>query len=66
MPDITMCQNHYCYVREKCFRYTATPSYPMQSYSIFDYDDSQGKCFIDTKTEQKAFNNPQKYYVSKI
>lgn len=31
MPDITMCNNHTCKVRLKCYRYTATPG-KWQSY----------------------------------
>lgn len=49
MPDITMCSNENCYVKEKCYRHTAIPDPYMQSYAFFDYDDSQGKCFMDNK-----------------
>lgn len=35
MPDITLCTNTDCPVRDKCFRYTAEPSEFMQSYSMF-------------------------------
>lgn len=50
MADITMCENHKCYVKEKCYRYQAIPS-EYQSYSYFDYDDSQGNCFWEFKND---------------
>jgi hypothetical protein len=34
MPDITMCNNHRCKMREGCFRYVAEPS-DRQSYCYF-------------------------------
>lgn len=49
MPDISMCENTKCYVKDKCYRYTAIPSEYWQAFSTFDYDDSQGSCFIDNK-----------------
>ncbi len=34
MPDITMCQNEACTLKEVCYRYKATPS-ERQSYAVF-------------------------------
>ena len=42
MPDITMCVNKDCLVRELCYRYRAIPS-DYQSISIFEPDDN-GLC----------------------
>lgn len=35
MPDITMCKNILCEVKEKCYRWTAEPS-KWQAYAWFD------------------------------
>lgn len=35
MPDITMCDNKDCYIRELCYRYTAKPS-KIQAYHTFN------------------------------
>lgn len=32
MPDITMCSGQDCPLKEKCYRYKATPSKYQQSY----------------------------------
>jgi hypothetical protein len=32
MPDITMCQDNECPMKNKCYRFTATPSKYGQSY----------------------------------
>lgn len=37
MPDISMCSNFNCPIKETCYRYMAKPSYH-QSYSIFIYE----------------------------
>ena len=50
MPDILMCANEDCHIKEKCYRYTAIANhYGMQSYGDFNYKDNQGKCFWDNK-----------------
>lgn len=36
MPDITMCSNVNCPVREQCYRYRAKPDEHWQSYSDFE------------------------------
>lgn len=35
MPDISMCSNHACPSREKCYRYTAKPNPLWQAYGMF-------------------------------
>ena len=37
MPDIAMCQNGDCPLREGCYRFTATPDQYRQSYAKFEY-----------------------------
>lgn len=37
MPDITMCSNNNCPVRNTCYRHTAKPS-EIQSYAVFQFD----------------------------
>lgn len=34
MPDITMCNGTGCEIKEKCYRYRATPSDFRQSYFL--------------------------------
>jgi hypothetical protein len=49
MPDISLCQNKKCKVREHCRRFTATPSEHRQSYCSFGRKDNR-KCkyFIES------------------
>ncbi len=42
MPDISLCQNYSCPLKEKCYRFTAKPSEFRQSYGMFEYED--GNC----------------------
>ena len=42
MPDIAMCQNKECPLREKCYRFKAEPS-DYQSYAEFKPDEN-GEC----------------------
>jgi len=44
MPDISMCNNSDCKVKDKCYRYMAKPDY-WQAYSNFFYE--KDDCFID-------------------
>lgn len=44
MPDISMCADHRCPSREKCYRYTATPSEYMQAWGKFGRPDDAEKC----------------------
>ncbi len=43
MPDITMCTDHYCKLKETCYRYTAKPS-DYQSYFMSSPKDEDGEC----------------------
>jgi len=38
MPDISMCNDNKCLIKETCWRFMAIPSEFMQSYSDFKYD----------------------------
>lgn len=44
MPDISMCENQECPLKEKCYRYTAKPSPVLQAYGYFKPDE-EGKCY---------------------
>ena len=35
MPDITMCKNKDCTIKETCYRYNANPNPYWQSYTTF-------------------------------
>jgi hypothetical protein len=50
MPDISKCENEECPLKEKCYRFTATPSPVLQAYAYFKPDED-GKCeyFWDNK-----------------
>jgi len=43
MPDIEMCLNKDCTIRNNCYRFTAIPSEYQQAYSNFQQDE-EGKC----------------------
>ena len=43
MPDISLCQNEACPLKETCYRYTATPNKKLQAYGWFKPDE-EGKC----------------------
>lgn len=36
MPDITLCDNYECPLRERCYRYRAIPSEFWQSFAHFE------------------------------
>jgi len=36
MPDISMCKNKSCLIKDKCYRYTAIPNPHRQSYANFE------------------------------
>ena len=42
MPDITMCNGVGCYLRDKCYRYTAKPSFRQPYFMNEPIED--GKC----------------------
>lgn len=43
MPDISMCMNTTCPLRDKCYRATAVPNEYTQSYSVFNLN-ADGTC----------------------
>jgi hypothetical protein len=43
MPDISMCSNKKCKQRKTCYRFTARPSIPWQSYGSFE-PNQKGVC----------------------
>ena len=45
MPDISMCQNKECKLKEECYRFTAKLREVMQTYGEFNCKDKDG---IDT------------------
>ena len=49
MPDISMCNNQNCPLKDKCYRFTATPNPRWQAYSGFMYDEQTNECnyFMD-------------------
>ncbi len=38
MPDISMCKNFQCPLKDNCYRYVAKPSFH-QTYTYFEYKD---------------------------
>lgn len=54
MPDISMCQNEACPLKEKCYRYTATPNKKLQAYGWFKPNE-EGKC--DHYWDNKKYKN---------
>ena len=50
MPDISLCKNESCPLKDNCYRYTATPG-EYQSYAEFEWEviDQVAYCkyFID-------------------
>lgn len=46
MPDISMCANYNCPMKDKCYRYLAIPTDGYQSYA--DFTPARGlECFWD-------------------
>jgi len=43
MPDISMCANEKCTLKNDCYRYTAKPDEFWQQYGSFKQDD-KGEC----------------------
>lgn len=54
MPDISLCRNTTCPLREKCYRATAIPNEYGQSYTIFNLNED-GTCnwFLENKGYEK-------------
>ena len=57
MPDITLCINTNCPLKDKCYRYTAKPEL-LQAYTRFEYDEKTNTCkyFINNKTKENGTN----------
>lgn len=60
MPDISMCQNEGCPLRDTCWRFLAPPNGERQTYGGFApeiADDGSASCEyhwpVDSKTETK-------------
>ena len=55
MPDITMCDNTDCPLRESCYRHTAKPTPIWQSYSRFEpefvFHDRDGYSEMDVECD---------------
>ena len=45
MPDISMCENEACDMKEKCYRFMAEPNPYRQSYS--DWDRQRDHCYAE-------------------
>jgi hypothetical protein len=60
MPDISMCSNSTCPLREQCYRHTAVPNEYRQSYGTFKpvidevLDEVECKYFMDNKKYSDA------------
>lgn len=54
MPDISMCEGKDCPIKEKCYRFKATPSRYGQSY-FMESPYKDGKCdeLIDIRKDHK-------------
>lgn len=44
MPDISMCRDHDCPSRAKCYRYRAAPAPFWQAFGTFPRDDGWQRC----------------------
>lgn len=52
MPDISLCRNEFCPLRNNCYRATAVPSEYMQSYAVFELKED-GSCDYIIKIKSK-------------
>ena len=58
MPDISMCANHNCPLKEHCYRYKAQPNSFSQSYDQFTFTINQeGKPECENYREYKTKTN---------
>ncbi len=60
-PDISMCANDKCTLKEECYRYTAISNPYRQSYGSFEQDE-EGKCnyFYDNKKNKNLNEHRQR------
>lgn len=59
MPDISMCKNHMCALRQDCYRYTATPNEHWQAYCSFE-PESPTHCRYQMTIEQRPVPKKQR------
>ncbi len=54
MPDISMCHGYGCSIRDRCYRFTATPTPERQSYYTLTPPEMDGQCisFIPNYREE--------------
>ena len=58
MPDITMCRNQFCPIKDRCYRWTAEPNPRWQSYAWFKEPNGSEKClnFLEDVRNKNADN----------
>lgn len=56
MPDITMCANKQCPLREKCYRAMAVPNEYWQAWSWFESSVVEGKVECEMFIKLEAVN----------
>ena len=54
MPDISMCSNQFCPLKEKCYRFNAKPNEFRQSYGMFEFKDGVCDYFWDINPIKKS------------
>ena len=58
MPDISMCANEDCPIKQSCYRYTAIANASYQSYAEFEYKNDKDKCdYFWQNWEKEEGNN---------
>jgi len=57
MPDITMCQDNECPIRNKCYRFTAIPSKYGQYYGQFEREGDKCGDFYPIKIGERLNND---------
>jgi hypothetical protein len=65
VPDMTMCKNKSCEIKEKCYRWSAQPS-KYQSYSHFERPSENELClhFIEVSQYNLSAECKQSHSVS--
>jgi hypothetical protein len=56
MPDITMCNNHECIMKETCYRYKAEPKEHGQSYAMFTGGEDCGMYWYWPKLHRNVYH----------
>ncbi len=63
MPDLCMCNNHACPIRTGCYRFTAQPDKPYQTYAHFNYTVSADRVtcnFFITRHDYRRIEHQQR------